>query len=144
MVLFTKEWRFIVNRIRLIILILTLIMMTFVGCSSDEQDDSASYIKISGEEAKKMMDEDDSVIILDVRTEAEYSEGHIEGAILIPNTEIKEKASELLPEKSATILIYCRSGNRSASAASELVDAGYTNVYDFGGIMSWSYDIVVE
>ena len=91
-----------------------------------------------------MMEEDDSLIILDVRTEEEFKEGHIEGAILIPNNELKERANEELPDKDSTILVYCRSGARSAMSAQELADAGYTNVYDFGGIIDWEYETVKE
>lgn len=132
------------NRIMLPILLILLIVATLSGCSSENGDTSDGYTTISSEEAKKMMDEDDSVIVLDVRTVQEYDEGHIEGALLLPNIEISTKASEILPDKSTTILVYCRSGNRSASASQDLVDAGYTNVYDFGGIINWNYDIVTE
>ncbi len=128
----------------LIILIIALIGLTLFACSSKEEGSSPTYSKISAEQAKGMMDEDSTVIILDVRTEEEHNSGHIEGSLLIPNTQLSEKASEILTDKSATILVYCRSGNRSASASKELVDAGYTNVYDFGGINDWNYEIVTK
>lgn len=132
------------KHIKLPILLILLIAANLSGCSSKSEDTSNNYSKISATEANNMMKEDDSVIVLDVRTAQEYKEGHIEGALLLPNTEIASKASEILADKSATILVYCRSGNRSASAAQDLVDAGYTNVYDFGGIIDWEYDIVTE
>lgn len=100
----------------------------------------SSYHKISATEAKEMMDTQD-VIIVDVRTQAEYNEGYIENAILIPNESISGAPSEL-PDKDAVILIYCRSGNRSKQVADKLVALGYTNIYDFGGIIDWPYEIV--
>lgn len=104
-------------------------------------DKDAEYRKISAEEAKKMMDEGDP-IILDVREMSEYNEGHIEGALLLPYTEIAARAEAELPDKSALILVYCRSGRRSEIAARELVQLGYANVFDFGGITDWPYEIV--
>lgn len=100
------------------------------------------YIKITAKEAKARIDSGDNIIILDVRTAAEYESGHIQGAILIPNETITNKKPELLPDLNAEILIYCRSGNRSAQAAKKLIAIGYTNVYDFGGIIDWPYDTV--
>jgi len=85
-----------------------------------------------------MIDNED-VIILDVRTEEEFRQGHIEGAILIPDYDLDKLAGEKLPDKDATILIYCRSGNRSKLASHFLIGMGYQNVYDFGGILDWRY-----
>jgi rhodanese-related sulfurtransferase len=136
------------------ILLLNLLavgMITLVGCSNGKDTDQSESVseetetileKISAEEAKTMMEESKDIIILDVRTEEEYSEGHIEGALLIPDYEISEKATELLKDTDATILVYCRSGRRSAISAQELSDLGYTSIYDFGGILDWPYDIV--
>lgn len=109
-----------------------------------EQEDTmrAEYHKISAEDAKKRMDSGDDIIILDVRTQAEYDESHIPGAILIPNETIGNGKPEQLPDTDKEILVYCRSGNRSAQAAKKLVEAGYTQIYDFGGIMDWPYDTV--
>ena len=100
------------------------------------------YLNISQEEAKAIMDSGVAHIILDVRTEAEFASGHIAGAILIPNTEIEEKAGAMLPDKNALILVYCRSGNRSKQASQVLLDMGYTNIREFGGIIDWQYGIV--
>lgn len=102
------------------------------------------YQKISTEEAKEMMEKDEYGVILDVRTLDEYKEGHIEGAILLPINEIKEKAETTLYDKEEVILVYCRSGSRSEVAAKELIDMGYINVYDFGGIIDWPYEVVKE
>lgn len=99
-----------------------------------------TYVKLSTAEAKEMMDHED-VIILDVRTEEEYRQGYIEGAMLIPDYDLDKLAGELLPDKDATILLYCRSGNRSKQAAHLLSEMGYSNVYDFGGIIDWPYNI---
>ncbi|NLL46824.1 MAG: rhodanese-like domain-containing protein, partial [Clostridiales bacterium] len=101
-----------------------------------------SYIQISAEQAKTIMDEQEDYILLDVRTEGEFAEGYIEGAILIPDTEIKSRAEAEMPDKDALILVYCRSGNRSKRAAEALADMGYTNVQEFGGINDWPYEIV--
>lgn len=128
----------------LLILVLILIISTVSGCSSQNDTSVLEYSKITANEAKDMMDQDSTITVLDVRTEEEYNTGHIEGAILIPDTEILEKAEETLTDKSSTILVYCRSGRRSALAAANLVELGYTNVYDFGGIIDWNYDIVTE
>ena len=104
----------------------------------------AEYRQLTAEQAKARMDSGDEVIILDVRTPEEYAQGHIPGAVLLPVSNITSDALELLPDKSAEILVYCRSGNRSRQAANALVDMGYTAVYDFGGIGSWPYDVVTE
>ena len=104
----------------------------------------AEYKKINAVEAKARMDSGDEIVILDVRTKEEYDAGHIAGAILVPNESITDKQPELLPELDAEILIYCRSGNRSAQAARKLIAIGYTNVVDFGGIIDWPYGSVTD
>ena len=101
-----------------------------------------SYRQITPEEAKTMMDEQEGYILLDVRTQAEFDEGHIEGAVLIPDTEITDRAETELTDKEGTILVYCRSGRRSKLAAQALADLGYVSVYEFGGIIDWPYEIV--
>ena len=102
------------------------------------------YKKISAADAKARMDSGDEIIILDVRTQEEYDAGHVAGAILIPNETIIDEQPELLPDLDAEILVYCRSGNRSAQAAKKLIAIGYTNVVDFGGIIDWPYDVVTD
>lgn len=96
---------------------------------------------ISYKEAKQMMDEQKDSLILDVRTEDEYERGHIPQAVLLPLDTIEEDASSELPKKDQTILVYCRSGVRSKIAARILDAMGYTNVYEFGGILEWPYEI---
>ena len=108
--------------------------------SADTKTSVVEYRKISAQEAKKMLDENPNAILLDVRSEAEFKEKHITNAVLFPVTEIKGKAANKLPDKNALILIYCRSGIRSKDAANQLISMGYTNVYDFGGIISWPYE----
>ena len=103
----------------------------------------AEYHKITAEQAKERLDSGDELILLDVRTQEEYDAGHITGAILLPNETITDTDQpDILPDLNAEILIYCRSGNRSAQAAKKLVAQGYTNVYDFGGIIDWPYETV--
>ena len=100
----------------------------------------AEYRKISAAEAHKMMAEAVSYILLDVRTAEEFREKRIEGALLIPDNEIRGRAEKELPDKTILLLVYCRSGRRSANAAGELIRMGYVNVYDFGGIIAWPYE----
>lgn len=111
---------------------------------TDPASTSEVLTKITAEQAKEMIDSSTELVILDVRTQEEYEEGHIEGAILIPDTEIATKAEELLTDKNATLLVYCRSGRRSALASQSLNDLGYTSVYDFGGILDWPYEVVTN
>ena len=99
------------------------------------------YEQITPQEAKKIMDSGEEHIILDTREQDEFDEGHIAGAILIPYTEIENKAEEMLTDKDKLILVYCRSGRRSKIAAESLSKLGYTNVKEFGGIIDWTYEI---
>ncbi len=124
--------------------ILFFMIIFFVGCTKEQEqtDTEITYKKITAEEAKEIIDTSSDYILLDVREENEFSEGHIEGAILIPYGEISDRAEEELPDKEKTILVYCRSGRRSSIAAEQLVELGYTDVQDFGGIIDWTYEIV--
>lgn len=134
------------------IMLLTMVIL-LSGCAKKEPikdiegenktpNDTTGVINISAEKAKEIIDTEEDEIVLDVRTEEEYNEGHIKGAVLLPDNEIKEKVEAVIPDKSKSVLVYCRSGRRSAAAAKELIDMGYTNVFDFGGIMDWNYEIV--
>ena len=100
------------------------------------------YEQITQEEAKKIIDEQDGYVIIDARTHEEFATGHIPNAICIPNETIDEGIGDQLPDKEQLLLIYCRSGNRSKQAADKLVKLGYTNIKEFGGIITWPYDIV--
>lgn len=101
------------------------------------------YHKISAEEAYEMMVSQE-VVVVDVRTREEYESGHIENAVLVPNESIGSEIPEALTDKEATLLIYCRSGRRSKEAAQKLLALGYQNVYDFGGVIDWPYELVKE
>ena len=112
------------------------------GCVGCSDGGSATYEQISGAEAKALMDSESGYIIIDARTQEEYDQGHIPGAIMIPEHEIADRAEKELPDKDRLILVYCRSGRRSKIAAEELVKLGYTNVKEFGGIIDWEYETV--
>ena len=121
---------------RMISLLLSLLLLA--GCGRNTAD--GAYQQITQEDAKEMMDTQE-VIILDVREQAEYDSGHIPGAVLLPVGTIDETtAAEVIPEKDSTVLVYCRSGNRSKTASSTLAELGYTNIYEFGGINTWPYE----
>jgi len=127
------------------VIVLCSVLFFMASCAgetdpAEPEAAKAEYTKISPEQAKEMMEEE--VIILDVRTEEEFAEVRIEGALLIPDYAIGELAEEKLPDKQATILVYCRTGRRSEDASRELLEMGYESVYDFGGIMDWPYDTV--
>ena len=113
-----------------------------LGCVGCSDGGSATYEQISGAEAKALMDSENGYIIIDARTQEEYDQGHIPGAIMIPEYEIADRAEKELPDKDQLILVYCRSGRRSKIAAEELVKLGYTTVKEFGGIIDWEYEIV--
>jgi len=123
----------------LCLVVLMALIMALAGCSSEEN--SLGYVQISGEEAMTMMAEQEDYVILDVRTPEEFAEKHIVGAICISNEEIGEEPIEELPDLDQLILVYCRSGNRSKQASEKLVKLGYTNVYEFGGIIDWTGDV---
>ena len=106
-----------------------------------DKGEKAMYEQITPEEAKKIMDSGEKHIVLDTREQDEFDAGHIKGAILIPYTEIENKAEEMLPDKNTQILVYCRSGRRSKIAAESLAKLGYTNVKEFGGIIDWPYEV---
>ena len=125
---------------KLIFLLLAVMLLT--ACGQDkENDQGAVYVNITAEEAKQIMDTEEGYIILDVRTQEEYDEGHIPGAIVISHEEIAEKAEDVLTDKDQLILVYCRSGRRSKIAAEALVELGYTNIKEFGGIIDWPYEV---
>ncbi len=148
------------NKNILLVTIVLLLALGIMGCNNNQDDDvdmtattagtdtaaeaadTAMVNTIDAEKAMEMMASGDPYTLVDVRTQAEFDEGHIEGALLLPNDQLETLAAEQLPDKDAVILVYCRSGNRSAAASELLVELGYTNVYDFGGIMDWPGEIV--
>jgi len=122
------------------LLLLAVIMLT--ACGQDKENDrGAVYVNITAEEAKQIMDSEEGYVILDVRTQEEYEEGHIPGAIVISHEQIEEKAEDALTDKDQLILVYCRSGRRSKLAAEALAELGYTNIKEFGGIIDWPYEV---
>lgn len=137
------------KKIILLALAIITVATVFAGCTqktSNEQTEATqvnigTYYQIPQDEAKKIMDEESDYVIVDAREQSEYDEGHIKGAIVIPYTEIEQKAEEMLPDKEQLILVYCRSGRRSKIAAQSLANMGYTNVKEFGGIIDWQYGI---
>lgn len=150
-----KKMKILKGTIALLTVILTLFSC---GCGKDNNIKSTNtteeittenttvnalgYEQISGDQAKHIMDTEEGYIIIDARTQEEFDEGHIENAILIPEYEISERAEKEIPDKNQLILVYCRSGRRSKIASQALVDLGYTNVKEFGGIIDWEYEIV--
>lgn len=97
-------------------------------------------MNISQQEAKRIMDTQKDYVILDVRTEEEYDEAHIPGAINIPDFEMEDRAEDELTDKNQLLLVYCRSGRRSKAASLILESLGYTNIKEFGGILDWPYE----
>ena len=129
--------------------ILLAIILLVIGCTSQASDISTgaymvqnTYTQITQEQAKEMMSTLSDYIILDVRRQDEYATGHIPGAICIPNESITTEPPKELNDLNQTILVYCRSGNRSKQASQKLAGMGYTNVYEFGGIIDWIGEII--
>ena len=121
-----------------------MVLAVFVlsACGQDKESaQEAVYLNITAKQAKEIMDSQENYIILDTRTQEEYEEGHIPGAILIPYDEITQKAETILTDKNQLILVYCRSGRRSKLASQDLVKLGYTNIREFGGIIDWPYEV---
>ena len=121
-----------------LVLVMALIMTTAFILGSC----GTGYKQISQDEAMKIMDEESGYLIVDVRRPDEFAEGHIEGAINVPNEGIAEEMPEELPDKDQLLLIYCRTGRRSKEASEKLAKIGYKNVYEFGGINTWTGTIV--
>ena len=113
----------------------------FCGCANAPVEEN-TYVQITQEAAKEMIDTQE-VVILDVREQYEYDELHILNAVLLPLGSISEEsAAAVIPAKDSVVLVYCRSGNRSKQASEKLVDLGYTQVFEFGGINTWPYEVV--
>jgi phage shock protein E len=132
------------NKINILYLVSALLLLGLLsGCSNVTTEiNKASFTNIKPEEAKKRLDSEKGIVLLDVRTKEEYDTGYIKGSILIPLDNVKEEAERKLKDKDAPIFVYCRSGNRSTSAASILANLGYKNVYNLGGINNWPYEVV--
>lgn len=124
------------------LLLVGLSLMCLTACQNTDtnEEKEAVYMNITAKEAKEIMDSEENYIILDVRTQEEYDEKHIPGAVLIPDYEVADNAEKILTDKDQLILVYCRSGRRSKLASEELVKLGYTNIREFGGIIDWPYE----
>ena len=128
---------------------LLILCMTFIcilsGCGNADSvqntEQKSGYKQVSMEEGLELMEADSDYILLDVRRDDEFEEGHIPGAINIPNESIGTEEIAELPDKNQTIYVYCRSGNRSKQASQKLVDLGYTDVIEFGGIIDYPGEI---
>ena len=123
---------------RILPFVLSLMLLSSCGTPGSS---SLGYRQISMDKAVKMMRDEKDYIILDVRRPDEFAEGHIPGAINVPNEEIGTAEIAELPDKSQMILVYCRSGRRSKEASEKLVKLGYTNIVEFGGILDWKGEI---
>jgi len=125
---------------KLIWIMLAVMLLTACGQDTENKQEMV-YMNITAQQAKEIMDTQERYIILDTRTQEEYEEGHIPGAIVISHDEILEKAESVLKDKEQLILVYCRSGRRSKLASEDLVKLGYTNIKEFGGIIDWPYEV---
>lgn len=125
-----------------VIVVAILLLCACGGQNESQREEETTYMQITAEQAKEIMDTQEEALIVDVREQSEYDEGHIPGAVLLPvGTISEETAAEVISDKDATVLVYCRSGNRSKTAAQALADLGYTQVCEFGGIRDWPYDV---
>lgn len=125
--------------------ILTFSLMTFLILTNDTQrEETVFFTRIGMDEAKAHLEADDDIILVDVRTADEFSLMRIPNSISIPLDELEESIAIIIPNKDQKIFVYCQSGNRSQTASQILVDLGYTNVYEIGGILDWAGDIEYE
>ena len=122
-----------------ILVLISAMLLVLTGCGGTTVENT--YQQITQEAAKEMMDTQD-VVVLDVREQYEFDAGHIPGAVLLPVGSItKDSAAAVIEDPDTVVLVYCRSGNRSKTASQALADIGYTNIYEFGGINTWPYEI---
>jgi len=115
---------------------------TFFGKIAEMFGAGAHGLNISQEAAKEMMHSAAKPVVLDVRTKAEYKQGHIKGALLVPNTEINQRIEKKIPNKTETVLVYCHSGSRSHMAVRAMRKMGYDEAYSFGGLNTWRGKLV--
>ena len=127
-----------------VVLVTVAALIAVISACGSSKPAKTGYQQISQTEARRIMDEEEGFIIVDVRRQDEYDAGHIPGAILIPNESIDKTRPEELPDLAQTILVYCRSGNRSKQASQKLADMGYSDIREFGGINTWPGEITKE
>ncbi len=125
---------------RLLFLLLPVLLLAGCGASKEQ----SAYRQITMAQAQSLMETEKEYVILDVRTPEEFSQGHIPGAVNVPNEQIGTEKRPELPDENQLILVYCRSGNRSKQAAQKLAQAGYHNIAEFGGIRDWPGEIVTD
>lgn len=119
-------------RKNIILVVVTILIVAFCsGCSNN-------YKHLSVEEAMDMMKTAKNYMIVDVRSQEEYDKRHIPGAVLVPINDLKAGKFDALPDKNQTLMIYCWTGRRAETAAQILIDNGYTNVYELGGLVNWT------
>ena len=134
----------------IVILALAAALVIFARWSQNQITDGPGmvnkepFMQISQEEAAEMMKKDDGHVVVDVRRPDEFAEGHIPGAINVPNEDIGDEQPKALPDLDQILLVYCRSGRRSVEAANKLADIGYTNIYEFGGIIDWTGEVTKD
>lgn len=128
------------KHIMLLAILSSALLLT--GCIGGQA--KAAYRRVSAEEAQQIMKTESGYQIVDVRTPEEYASGHIPNAICIPNESIGKEPPAELSDKKQLLLIYCRSGRRSKEASNKLVELGYENVVDFGGIIDWPGEKTTE
>lgn len=130
------------------IVVLLILSLFLVGCSNVKEEEKegieSSVTTITAQEAKTRLDNEKDIILVDVRTEEEYQEEHIKDALLLPLDNISENAATVIPDKEAIYFVYCLSGGRSATASEQLLEMGYKNLYDLGGISDWPYEKETE
>lgn len=131
--------------ISMIVLFISLPVYSFGNKEVQNNNENiieAKYNKIDAQTAQNIFTTQEDFTIIDVRTESEYESGHVKNSINIPLNILEKEILDRYPDKGEKLYLYCRSGNRSAQAARLLVSNGYFNVYDFGGIIDWPYEIV--
>lgn len=140
-----REARCKVGLSSVIVLLVVALVMVTVACRNQQatSDLGGTYQKISAQTAQTLLQERPDAILIDVRTEAEYLDGHIAGALLLPNEQISsEHMPAELPDLNAPLILYCRSGNRSNQAAKKLLKLGYQEIYDLGAVSNWKQPLV--
>ncbi|MCX7772446.1 MAG: rhodanese-like domain-containing protein [Clostridia bacterium] len=118
----------------IVIGVIGLSLFSFSSCAK-----TLPFSNITPNEALNLLGNSKGTVLIDVRTPDEYKVVHIPKSILIPESEIKEKIADVIPDKQATIIVYCQTGKRSAQAAKTLASLGYKRVFNLGGIINWPF-----